>query len=461
MTAKQSANASEVRLLLRCAEPAPFGEVDGDDAAWAERCEHWLTESQKSGRRRALRERSKRPLVLSGNGVLLRVENGALTIRNGFTHYPQKQETYCFFKGELTIPPRIIMLDGSGSISLDVFAWLSEQNVPLIRIDWQGNVQSVVGNQVYAANPHRVQWQRETRSDPQRRIAFSIDLIARKIDASIKTLEKCVQRSALWEKAMERAYADLTRLECDPPRDVASLRGLEGSSAAAYFRAWRALPLQWKGTNQRPIPESWRRIGSRTSLLHLAGNQNAAHPVNAMLNYAYAILESQTRIQCVAEGYDPTLGIMHEGREGSSAFVFDMMEPERPKVDRSVLEFVKSHKFHAADFVILSDGVCRQNPAIAKRVAEVVYDAVGKRCLVRALYKQDSRAARNQNLSLDEGGTCTIYAGRNLDRCSCYSGCGWWSGLFIAHEVCHAGYANVTVASAPDELTTQIVQGDL
>jgi CRISPR/Cas system-associated endonuclease Cas1 len=59
-----------------------------------------------------------------------------------------------------------------------------------------------------------------------------------------------------------------------------------------------------------------------------------------MLNYAYAILESQMRIQLVSEGYDPTLGIMHESHEGSSAFVFDMMEPERPKVDRCIMEFV-------------------------------------------------------------------------------------------------------------------------
>jgi CRISP-associated protein Cas1 len=79
---------------------------------------------------------------------------------------------------------------------------------------------------------------------------------------------------------------------------------------------------------------------------------------------AYAILESQVRIHSVAEGYDPTLGIMHENREGSSAFVFDMMEPERPKVDRSILNFVKSYKFHAADFVIRVDGVCRLNPEI-------------------------------------------------------------------------------------------------
>jgi CRISPR-associated protein Cas1 len=96
-----------------------------------------------------------------------------------------------------------------------------------------------------------------------------------------------------------------------------------------------------------------------------------------MLNYAYAILESEVRIQSVAEGYDPTLGIMHECRDGSSAFVFDMMEPERPKVDRSILEFAKSHKFHAADFVIRSDGVCRLNPAMAKCVAQVVWGGAG------------------------------------------------------------------------------------
>jgi CRISPR/Cas system-associated endonuclease Cas1 len=77
------------------------------------------------------------------------------------------------------------------------------------------------------------------------------------------------------------------------------------------------------------------------------------------------------RIECVAEGYDPTFGIMHESREGSSAFVFDLMEPERPKVDRSVLEFVKAHKFHAADFVIRMDGVCRLNPAMVRRVAGI------------------------------------------------------------------------------------------
>ena len=60
---------------------------------------------------------------------------------------------------------------------------------------------------------------------------------------------------------MERAYADLTRLEGAPPCDVVFLRALEAGSAAAYFRAWRAVPLKWTGMGRRPIPASWQMVG--------------------------------------------------------------------------------------------------------------------------------------------------------------------------------------------------------
>jgi CRISPR-associated protein Cas1 len=69
------------------------------------------------------------------------------------------------------------------------------------------------------------------------------------------------------------------------------------------------------------------QFGSRTSRLLAAGNRNASHPVNALLNYAYAVLQSQTQIRIIAEGYDPNLGIMHVDQEYGPAFVFDLMEP--------------------------------------------------------------------------------------------------------------------------------------
>src|SRR5262245_59590468 len=92
------------------------------------------------------------------------------------------------------------------------------------------------------------------------------------------------------------------------------------------------LPKLWVMFPMTSIGRGCKRNSISRSRHACWGNRNAAHPVNAMLNYAYAILESQARIQLVSEGYDPTFGIMHESREGSSAFVFDIMEPKRPKV---------------------------------------------------------------------------------------------------------------------------------
>jgi CRISPR associated protein Cas1 len=69
------------------------------------------------------------------------------------------------------------------------------------------------------------------------------------------------------------------------------------------------------------FPDNWHSIGVRSSPYHLAGNRNAAHPVNAILNYAYAALESEIRIKAISDGYDPTTGIMHEGSDGSSKFI--------------------------------------------------------------------------------------------------------------------------------------------
>jgi CRISPR/Cas system-associated endonuclease Cas1 len=43
--------------------------------------------------------------------------------------------------------------------------------------------------------------------------------------------------------------------------------------------------------------------------VYASGSRNPAHPVNAILNYTYAVLQSQVQIKAVADGYDPMLGI--------------------------------------------------------------------------------------------------------------------------------------------------------
>jgi hypothetical protein len=45
-----------------------------------------------------------------------------------------------------------------------------------------------------------------------------------------------------------------------------------------------------------------------------------------------------------------------------------MEEPEQPRVDCAVLDFIKGNVFDAADFMIRTDGVCWLNPRVARMV---------------------------------------------------------------------------------------------
>jgi len=94
-----------------------------------------------------------------------------------------------------------------------------------------------------------------------------------------------------------------------------------------------------------------------------------------MLNYDYAVLESQVRIAIAEDGLDPTIGYLHVYQPGRQGLLYDLMEPHRPKVDREVLSFIWSSAFTPRDFVVDSRGVCRLHPELAKTLIHHVCDA--------------------------------------------------------------------------------------
>ena len=342
-----------------------------DNYLWSSRCWFWADTTAGQQTPKLRRDHKRLPLILSGHGISLRVQGESLLIRGGLTHYPQKAESYRYFRGDFNLPSRIVVLEGSGNISLEVLSWLTEQEIPLIRITWRGAISCVIGGAGYSASALKLEWQRRTRADAALRLNFGIELITRKIENSIITLEKAVRRSDVWEKAMTSTYETLTNFEERPPKSVEELLAMEGNAAAAYFRAWSGMPVKWLKRPRRPIPDNWREIGSRNSPFYQTGNHHAQHPVNAILNYAYTVLASQLQIYAVAEGYDPTIGILHD-RKGSTSFVFDLIEPHRAEIDRVVLNLIRQTEFDATDFVIRSDGVCRLNPEMARCIAGLI-----------------------------------------------------------------------------------------
>lgn len=349
---------------------APPQGADEDDVSWSARGAHWegaLTPPKVT----SLWRRDRTPLVLVGHGAQLRVDAGTLLARNGLTHHPQVREEYRFFPGDPALPSRIVLVDTDGYITMSAIEWLALQDVPVLLLGWDGAARSLLPVGGSRSVPELLQAQVRALSDGTG-LRLATDLIARKVDGSALALAT-LPDSRLVSQA-QASLADISaELRASPPTDMDALRLVEARAAARYFAVWRDLPLRWREVRRKPIPAEWRRMPIRGSLL-LMSNRHATHPVNALLNYAYGVLESQIYQALLMAGLEPSLGYLHANRPGRAALIYDVMEPLRPMVDAQVLRFVRSHTFSAGDFFLTQRGVCRLHPQLARAAAQLTAD---------------------------------------------------------------------------------------
>ena len=150
---------------------------------------------------------------------------------------------------------------------------------------------------------------------------------------------------------------------------IDAMRLLESKGAAAYWAAWRDLPITFPRNDLPKVPEHWRRFDTRKSPLP-GSPRLAANPANAILNYLYAVLESETRLGVTSLGLDPGLGFWHYDTPARDSLACDLMEPVRPKVDAFLLDWITREPLKRAWFFEERDGNCRLMAPFAVQLAE-------------------------------------------------------------------------------------------
>lgn len=103
------------------------------------------------------------------------------------------------------------------------------------------------------------------------------------------------------------------------------VRGIEGLAAREYFACRSAmLKQQWSftGRHRRPPTDA----------------------VNALLGFAYGLLQVQVTAGVHIAGLDPYIGYLHETTRGQPAMVLDLMEEFRPLIADNLILSVLSHK---------------------------------------------------------------------------------------------------------------------
>jgi CRISPR associated protein Cas1 len=106
--------------------------------------------------------------------------------------------------------------------------------------------------------------------------------------------------------------------------------------------------------------------------------RNAADPINALLNYGYALAEAEARMAALTVGLDPGLGILHTDQKHRDSLALDLLEALRPVVERHVLTLTSTRTFRASDFEETRDGRCRLRRPLTHDVAEQLLPALAR-----------------------------------------------------------------------------------
>jgi len=305
------------------------------------------------------------PLLLVGFGSSLSVKDRSLAIREGrfsplsFTRYSDgefREPKLLKFRPRQLPYDSIIVEGHSGMITFEAVNWLMHHKTPVFMLDYDGSlVSAMVPPQPIRGDLRRAQV--EAHLDPKKRLTIARSFIEAKLERSNQILNWLgeshdVERESRFfvSESYTLAYAST----------VDEVRRAEAHAAEIYWRAF-----------QKAVP-SKLEFRSRSSK---ARNRqyNASDPVNALLNYGYAFLQSAVRRAVNITGLDASLGYLHEDQPATTPLVYDLQEPYRWLVDYTVLRMVLSRVFSWDDFYFTGgDYRLRIKPPLLDRYADLL-----------------------------------------------------------------------------------------
>ena len=274
-----------------------------------------------------------RPLVLSDYGTSLRVSGHVLEVTSGTEG---QRETFAAHQ----LPFDAVVVEGnSGTISFEAARFLAVHDIPVTFLRWDGSVLSTLLPRGPVAGELKLA-QFASHNDPMRRVEVTRAILKVKLAKSVELL-----------RLLSRFYpCDPTAVEAEVKRGPAAesipdLMGWEGRAAVAYW-------VEFAKIVNRLWPEARfvTRKGKGKSWA-----QSATDPVNALLNFGYALLEGRVRHAVNSVGLEPSVGWLHETAASKLPVVYDLQEPFRWLVDLSVIETIAGRQLDRKQDLITTE----------------------------------------------------------------------------------------------------------
>lgn len=253
-----------------------------------------------------------------------------------------------------------IIINGKGAITFDAIELLSDNDVDLIAIDWKGNIKYRLSSMEH--NNVEIRKQQYYALNDNRSGYLAKKFIESKIKnqkATLTTLAKSKnQKNFLINQRdkLDNLLKALDNIQIKPSKKIRSdIFGIEGIASYEYWLGFRHI------------------ISEEYDFLKRSG-RGAPDPVNAMLNYSYAILASEVLKSLHTSGLDPYAGFLHSDRYARKSLVFDLVEEFRQQiVDKSVLKLVNRNQIEKDDFE-LRQGMMYIHESCRKLLIKTILD---------------------------------------------------------------------------------------
>lgn len=280
------------------------------------------------------------PLYLSGFGVSLNVDRAKLIVKNGHISTDKIQEIH-EIKPRHTPFDSVVIDSQTGQISITAIKWLMRHNIPLFVLDYNGTIlSSILPKEPVVGKLKKAQI--EACQDFKKRFYIAKKIVGAKLTRTQDIVEWLNIRYDLNQKSIARLEKEINRLE--KSKNIRDLLFVEGGVAESYWSIFQSV-----------IPKKYE-FTSRISQKH---QMNSTDPVNTLLNYGYAFLESRCRASINAVGLEPSIGFLHETAQPKYPLVYDLQEPFRWMIDKTVISCIEKEMFEKNDFFFTDNYVLR------------------------------------------------------------------------------------------------------
>jgi len=223
--------------------------------------------------------------------------------------------------------------------------------------------------------------------DSEARFEIALEFVQTKVEQSLNLLEEL---SGFYEsvgiikirKLAEREDLQLLNImknseKQDVSKSIKQLMTYEGRIAGIYLENLIRIFHQ--------LSPEFHFIGRKNK--SNSRNYNASDEINALLNYGYAILESEIRKSINSVGLDYSVGFLHEINQSHTPLVYDLQELFRWLIDLSVIELLEERKIRKSDFIITENYHTR----LRENTAKMLIKKINQNLNHKELYKNNKR----------------------------------------------------------------------